>query len=202
MVLNDKEFQEQVKVRGSEAPLALKFIPNIAQLLDRDVPAGLMKEFEKADIKWERLKAVSELGRAGSRIPKERGVYMFVWVPGIRFAFAAPVVPDHNLAWVLYVGKAGVEGGEKDTLHQRFSSDYARFVGQHPDALWARDTGAVDRDAQLSRYLTLRPLEYWYLTITDVARIKDIESRLVSSLRPPLNKRGLLARHGATEPAF
>jgi hypothetical protein len=68
--------------------------------------------------------------------------------------------------------------------------------------LW-EDTPTESREQRLSRYLTLRPLEYWFLILDDVRDIEVLERKLIRMLWPPLNrqhKRKL--RPGKTVPAF
>jgi hypothetical protein len=52
-------------------------------------------------------------------------------------------------------------------------------------------------------YLTLEPLEYWYLVVTDKRKIGALERRLQEVFSPPLNSDGVIkARFGASSKAW
>jgi hypothetical protein len=126
---------------------------------------------------------------------------MFVWRPEFTLRFAAP--PEiERLSWVLYVGKAGKQGGTTDTIKHRYIGEYSKYVGKDPSCLW--DSNAPkDREDRLARYLTLRPLEYWFLIVEDLRDILILERKLIRLLRPPLNQQhGPRIRPGKPVPAF
>jgi hypothetical protein len=104
---------------------------------------------------------------------------------------------------VLYIGKAGIEDGKFDTIKSRYSSEYSKYVGGDIGCLWD-DKPAIEREQKLARYLTLRPLEYWFLPIPTTKDIPLLERKLVRLLKPPLNNQhsGPRIKPGKTVPAF
>jgi hypothetical protein len=126
---------------------------------------------------------------------------MFVWKPDLMFRFAAAPHVE-QLCWVLYVGKAGTEEGKNDTIKHRYLNEYSNYLGKDASCLW--DSHApTDREQKLARYLTLRPMEYWFLSMGDVRDILILERKLIRLLRPPLNaQHGPKIRPGKTVPAF
>ncbi len=134
-----------------------------------------------------------------STIPESPGIYMFVWCPELRFPRSSP--NDHKqLTLVLYVGQAG-GSRTQGTLRTRFR-EYQPFIGAHAEVLW--DEAPLDsRTRRKQCYLSLEPLEYWFLACEADSDIDGIERRLFDLLKPPMNKqrpKGL--RVGPTEPAF
>ena len=177
----------------------LRFEPDIIRLLDTEGCHHLSSQLDQDGVKWERRNAVSSLA---GQLPDSRGLYMFVWAPGIRFHLAHHSAPTHDLTWVLYVGKAGTLGGRSDTLRSRYAAEYSKFVGRSPSRLWSPDEPA-GRSDRLARFLALRPLEYWFIELKDVQMIEVLEKSLISHIRPPLNKQtGPRARLGNSTPAF
>ena len=150
-----------------------------------------------ADGAWEVLQASTH---SLSNIPKTRGVYMFVWRPTLRFVRSDPH-GDHQLMVVLYVGGAGGHG-KTGTLHSRFKGEYQYYIGAEPGAIWS--SNSLDtRRARMRCYLSLEPLEYWFLTCGTAENVNEIESRLQSLLTPPLNVRiERILRTGAPRAAF
>ena len=136
---------------------------------------------------------VASTGRA-------RALYVRL-APELALRFASPPL-EERFCWVLYVGKAGERDGTRDTIKNRYQQEYSKYVGQNATCLW-EDTAAESREQRLSRYLTLRPLEYWFLTLDDVRDIQVLERKLIRLLRPPLNQQhGRKLRSGKTVPAF
>ena len=163
----------------------LHFTPCIEDLIDNSYCQRLSEMLYAEKKHWEQHKAVPGLG---AMLPDEAGLYMFVWEP--RFTLRTTSTETSNLRWVLYIGKAGGPGG-KGTIRNRYTSEYSKYVGQDPSPLW--DTQVVTkRDKRLARYLTLRPLDFWFLPIDDVQEIERLERKLIKLLRPPLND-----QHGA-----
>ncbi|MSO38006.1 MAG: hypothetical protein EXQ69_07120 [Acidimicrobiia bacterium] len=196
--MNDQEFNEALHKFSEESVThALHFRPSLERLMDTDHCQKLARIFHRT-AKWERANAVDTLG---SSLPDARGVYMFVWRPALVLPFEAG--PPERFSWVLYVGKAGREGGNDDTIKNRYLREYGRFVGGDVTALWNRDPPRY-REERLARYLTLRPLEYWFLLLNDPQDIHLLERKLILMLSPPLNTQGkgphLTA--GAPIPAF
>lgn len=198
--VSPSEFRDALLRCRDRAPRPLQFEPDIARLLDHEACERVCRDLGENGARWERRKAVASLGR---QLPDERGLYMFVWVPGIRFELAAEDMRRHDLAWVLYVGKAGVEDGRVDTIRSRYTGEYSKFVARSPERLWEPARATPTRSDRLARYLTLRPLEYWYIELSAVDRILELESTLLATLRPPLNTQtGPRARLGTAAPAF
>lgn len=185
------------KYRDEAAPI-LEFHPYVEHLIDSSYCKALEKIIHGADVKWERKKAVAALADS---LPNVKGVYMFVWTPDFCFRFESlPAVERVN--WVLYVGKAGTEQGTHDTIKHRYRTEYSKYVGKDPSRLWDREP-ATSREQRLSRYLTLRPLEYWFLALTKESDIELFERKLIRLLQPPLNQQyGPKIRPGKPVPAF
>ena len=196
--MNEQEFAQRLhKFRDEPAP-PLPFSPSIELLIDSEFCKGIDKAIHEAGVKWERCLAVEALGAS---LPAERGLYMFVWRPEMSFRFDSNPASE-RLSWALYVGKAGTENGTHDTIKHRYESEYRKYVGRDPSCLWD-SAGADSRELKLARYLTLRPLEYWFLTMLSVRDIILLERKLIRLLRPPLNQQhGPKIRPGKTVPAF
>jgi len=195
--MNDQEFRELLQKYRDEPASVLAFQPSIELLIDSHHCQAINSFLHQPGILWERKKAVDSLGNS---LPDSPGLYMFVWRPELTLRFAN--TETERFGWVVYIGKAGTEEGRRDTIKQRYVSEYSKFVGKDPSCLW--DTSPVeDRESRLARYLTLRPLEYWFLTMQDVREIQLLEKRLIKLLRPPLNlQHGVKLRPGKTVPAF
>ncbi len=196
--MNDQEFTQLLHKFRDERASILEFCPRIELLMDTQFCKGLDKIIHGSGEKWERKKAVKELGAS---LPELKGLYMFVWKPDfiIRFA-AAPEV--EQFCWVLYVGKAGTEEGKNDTIKDRYQREYSSYVGKDASCLW-ESHAPLARENRLSRFLTLRPLEFWFLPVADVRDILILERKLIRLLGPPLNQQhGPKIRPGKTVPAF
>src|SRR5262249_51416484 len=125
----------------------------------------------------------------------------FVWRPRLALKFASAPL-EERFCWVLYIGKAGEKDGVKDTIRDRYQSEYSKYVGQDATCLWDHSP-AEKREQRLARFLTLRPLEYWFLTMTDFKDIEILEKKLIRMLCPPLNhQHGRKLRPGKSVPAF
>lgn len=196
--MNEQEFIATVNKFRDEKASELPFVPSIERLIDSQSCKALADVFHEANGKWERRKAVPNLGQS---LPRERGIYAFVWKPDFVFRFAAS--PEiEQLSWVLYVGKAGEEGGKNDTIHHRYVNEYSRYVGRDVSGLWDRSI-PTRREERLARFLTLRPLEYWFLLVPEISDIPVLERRLIKLLQPPLNRQyGPTISPGKPVPAF
>ena len=194
--MNDDEFQQLIRTRRDEPAVPLHFAPCVDRLLDGDLCESVTRITRKHGVFWERYLAHDSLD---SQLPAERGVYMFVWRPRISFSFSA--TQQQTLPWILYVGKAGTKEGVADTLPARYKS-YRRYIGRSPSCLWDR-TPPRTREERLSRYLTLRPLEYWFATVADIDEISRLEKHLIKLFRPPINDQyARCLRPGLSKPAF
>lgn len=196
--MNEQEFALLMHKFRFEPATPLQFQPCIELLIDGDFCKGIDKIIHEAGTTWERRIAVESLGTS---LPDERGLYMFVWRPELTFRFSAAPQTERP-CWALYVGKAGTEDGTKDTIRQRYLSEYSKYVGRDASCLWdAKD--AVERHDRLARYLTLRPLEYWFLPMLNVRDIGLLERKIIKLLNPPLNRQhGVKIKPGKTVPAF
>lgn len=204
MSLNDIEFHEKIIRLRDKVACHLSFQPDLLKSLDRDFTTMLNTELNSAEFHWEKCAAVPDLA---NQLPRSRGLYMFVWRPAMSFRFEADAVESaHRLTWILYVGKVGIENGVSDTFRRRYKDAYKRHVAKDPTAIFEIPQEKDTRELLLSRYLTLRPLEYWYLPISDISTIVRLEDNLIRLLNPPLNtqkskksSRGFL---GTPRPAF
>lgn len=138
-------------------------------------------------------------------LPEKPGLYMFVWRPWLDFTL------DPNgaqrLLQILYVGLAGARRCEGDpnsnTIKDRFKG-YKKFLRSDPKNLWSKFE-PQGRDQTLSRYLALRPLEYWFVTISDGDSLESLEDRLIKTLNPPCNVAArplMIKMAGPEQPAF
>jgi hypothetical protein len=194
--MNTVEYQQFVRVRRDEPATALQFMPCIERLVDDDLCSSVIHIMQASAANWERYSAHDNLH---TQLPDARGVYMFVWRPNIAFAFSA--THQQSLPWILYVGKAGTTGGTTDTFPARFKT-YQKYIGKPPAGLWDRRP-PQNREERLSRYLTLRPLEYWFTAMDEATEIARLERHLIKLFRPPLNAQHARSlRPGRPIPAF
>lgn len=132
-------------------------------------------------------------------IPETPGIYLFVWQPELKFPRSEPH-RSRQLSFVLYVGQAG-GSRTQGTLRTRFR-EYQPFIGSSPEVLW----DALPLDSRTRRkqcYLSLEPLEYWFLACKTGSDIDGLERMLYDLLKPPMNKqRPKRLRIGHTQPAF
>jgi len=138
---------------------------------------------------WECMRAHPDAAR---EIPKKPGLYMFVWCPPLRLKFADPIkvcsASETNAYfvtnYVVYIGQAGGGGGRGD-LCARFKGDYARILKQgSPKELFSRTEGKT-RKEKLERYLSLEPLDYWFMVVEDTDALMALERSLQEFLNPP-----------------
>jgi hypothetical protein len=199
---SEQEFEEIVSRNRESAIATLGFEPNLAAALTLSDVKLLTSDLRAFSSGWERLKVVENLA---ARLPRERGIYMFVWLPPLQLT-ASGSDNMSELYWILYVGKAGVAGGTHDTFQDRYISEYRRYVSSKPDDLWCPEQGNVQpsREDRMKRFLALQPLEYWFLPVERVEKIENLERRLIRLLNPPLNRKGTGPRLRPTSrgPAF
>ncbi|MEZ0071636.1 hypothetical protein ABH927_000971 [Planotetraspora sp. GP83] len=163
-----------------ESSPALEIQLGIAPMLDVPAHRVLQDDLRVEASPWEVQVAVASLTDI---LPEQPGLYMFVWRPSIRLAMA-----DNSQAsfhQVLYIGQAGGAGQRGNTIRNRFK-DYRRHLRGDPEALWTQEPPTT-RSARLTHYLALRPLEFWFATVEDRSKIKNLESRLINLYNPPLN---------------
>lgn len=194
--MNRSEFKQFLKERHDEPAAAIHFAPCIERLLDEELCQSVVQIMQTSGVKWERFAAHDNLA---AQLPAARGVYMFVWCPPIAFGFTE--TQQQSLPWILYVGKAGTKGGVADTLPARYKT-YQTHIGKPPAKLWDQRPPCT-REERLARYLTLRPLEYWFITLDEVQKITRLEKHLIKLFRPPINdQHARCLRPGRSAPAF
>jgi hypothetical protein len=149
---------------------------------------------------WERRMATANLWQ---QLPNSPGLYMFLWLPGLEFLVADGTGPvPWRFPCVLYVGEAGA-GQSKNTLRGRYKGEYSKLVDGDPEQLWtSRPRERRSRAELLKHYLTLFPLEYWFLEIDDPSQVAPLERRLLQLLNPPLVQQNRAQLVGKPEPAF
>jgi len=162
----------------------LQFNVPLDRLIDPTHCGALAADIAKlAKEGWEVRNAVPTAWRM---IPAMTGLYMFVWRPQFRVTLAAD--GNAEFLWILYVGRAGGVGS-KHTLRARYKTEYSKFVGGDPDLLWDPELHS-SRPSLMRRFLSLRPLEYWFCVIEDEDEINSLERRLYNLFTPPLNQSG------------
>lgn len=111
---------------------------------------------------------------------------MFVWHPQLILRIVrGNKTCDHDQRYVLYVGKAA--GGRKATIRDRYKNEYKQFLCRDPEQLWNKKSTLERRD-RLRKYLCLWPLEFWYSEAKTPSEVKNLETRLIKMLSPPLNR--------------
>ena len=159
-----------------------------------EVPAGLLLDRPRCrmiqllvsraavDGAWEVLPATLA---SASSVPRCPGIYMFVWSPALSLMRSEPH-QNEQLRFILYVGKAG-GNDSASTLQTRFRS-YTSYFGSNPELLWSTEP-LRSRSSRMKCFLSLEPLEYWFLACDSASNIDEIEARLLSVLNPPINKK-------------
>ena len=135
-----------------------------------------------ADGKWEVLPAKAA---SASSVPKLPGIYMFVWHPTLVLTRSQPH-SDYPLRYILYVGSTGADDSA-GTLRERYRT-YVPHFEANPRSLWT-DEALKSRNARLDCFLSLIPLEFWFLACAEANLIDEIEARLIEFLNPPINAR-------------
>src|SRR5579872_1166673 len=144
---------------------------------------------------WECSLAVKELWRS---LPPAPGLYMF--------AFRSPLAlgmkdHSHRPCWVLYVGRAGSDTST-NTIKSRYKEAYSKHIDGDPEQLWSEIPPST-REERLARYLSIYPIEFWWLPIPDRAKIKPLEDHLIKLLDPLLNaSQRLKLKAEPAQPAF
>ena len=193
----DVRLKEKLSLYKGECSPFLDHRIRLAHLLDEDHCVTLMDNIYSTYGKWIVKTATESLYEY---LPREPGLYMFVWAP--RLDLKKEACKDsalYNL--VLYIGQAGA-GGTSGNLKDRYKDGYSSFITGDPKSLWDdRTTQTRCREDLLRKYLTIRPLEYWYIVVDDTDNLSFYEKRLINVLSPPLNTTGQLSI-GKTIPAF
>ena len=196
--MNDEELKQLLQERRDEEACNLHFNPRLDLLMNSDYCNSLNNLIHRQGAIWERMLATPALG---AMLPNEPGIYMFVWKPVLSLRFIASPESE-QFTWVLYIGKSGTEGSTTATIRQRYLGEYNKYVGKNAVCLWDV-ADPQNREEKLSRFLTLRPLEFWYLTMNNASEILRLETKLIRVLRPPLNKQhAVTLRSGKKQPVI
>lgn len=171
----------------NDPPVNLPFNLRLDTLLDSNFCEEITKLLGHVCSTWEIRTASQALYHL---LPSRAGLYMFVWRP--KLSLRASGSKTLEIYWVLYVGRAGGKHSN-NTLKARFRSEYRQYLDTDPEELWS-STPVLSRKERLNRYLSLRPLEFWYSMQTTEGYLEFLEDKLLQLLSPPLNvqKRALL----------
>lgn len=193
--MREKQIEESLARHRHERPPAITLNLPLFPNLDVTMCDVVSADLAKGSHHWERQRAVKDLWRT---LPSASGLYMFIFSSPLRLRCNIGV---HQPSWVLYVGRAGSEAAAY-SIKDRYRQNYARYVEGDPELLWSAEQ-VVNRDQKLQRYLTIYPLEFWWLEVEDLAKIKPLEDHLIKMLDPLLNKtQKLNLRPSPPEPAF
>ena len=180
-VTGDQLLREAIALHRDDISATVSFTPCLIKLLDNTYCGMVSEMLNEVGLEWEIRVAQPDLYH---QLPMRPGLYMFVWNP--EFELTAAIEPKgRSFPWILYIGQAGA-GKSNNTLRSRYKNEYAKLLNGDPENLFAREV-PVDREERMSRYLRLRPLEYWWKEIGDHSRISKLERTLVRLFRPPLN---------------
>lgn len=192
-----KTFEALVAEHRDRVSPVLELQVPLLRLLDANGLAHFTTKIQTVAAGWEVAMATDHLWES---LPSTPGLYMFVWRPEFRFPMSQHDRPD-SLSYILYIGQTGGEGSAQ-TLKDRYK-DYRRFLAGSPAQLWEPGPFAETRKTKLARFLTLRPLEYWYCVVKSPAEVDLLEDQLIKLLNPPLNgPRSPKVRLKPPQPAF
>lgn len=196
--IGDERIERLVARHRDEPSPALRVDWGLLRLLDERHCRNLELDLADQAGEWEINRATPELHQS---LPDQPGLYMFVWRPVFQFRIAEQR-RSGSLYQILYIGQAGGAGnGSSNTLRGRYR-DYIGFLQSEPAQMWAEPAGRTRKEV-LARYLTLRPLEYWWTIVKDREFIASLEDRLIKLLNPPGNiNRGPVLRPGTPQPAL
>ena len=198
--MSEWNLHDLMKLNVGQPGRLLKLELPIGRLLDKGHAEMVQKLLtdSASDGAWEMLPAKSH---SASSVPRSPGVYMFVWCPPLTLECSRTFYLD-NLTFrqVLYIGKAGglVSRG---TLQERFKT-YIKHFGNDPRLLWSNES-LRNRSSKLNCFLSLEPLEYWFLVCKDESDVVEIEKNLIRLLNPPINKKEkTFLKQGKPQAAF
>lgn len=187
-------------LRRGEQTQSLQLSLPVELLIDSDHCSEVSAALKAIASAWETAPALPGLGET---LPESPGLYMFVWEPEFSL-FMASDEKSHKFRHILYVGKTGGTGSQ-NTLKNRYNSEYAKYVGGDPKILW-EPLDVRTREDMLKRYLTLHPLEFWYVEFPETSKdhIDSYEEYLRKLLCPPCNiqQPKTRVRRGPACPAF
>ena len=135
--------------------------------IDSDLGSTLSKDLGNTGGSWEIRRATPGLWHS---IPSKCGLYMFVYRSHLKMNLENG--SGHQATWMLYVGRAGSSESAR-TLKERYRSEYGKYVGGDPENLWSSDP-LINRADLLRRYLSIWPLEYWFLVVEDRDQITSV----------------------------
>lgn len=177
-------WKKAVNRHGAKEALQVPFCPSIRFAHDEDFCQTLDYDLRAIGSSWEIRKATKSLWKL---LPDEKGIYMFIWkLDGLPFYHDKSI--KHEFTFCTYVGQAGANNSN-NTLKTRYKQEYSKYLEAMPDDFWA-DQLPDDRKTKLKLILTMSPIYYWFLSISDDAKILNLESRLIQLLRPPGNSVG------------
>jgi hypothetical protein len=199
-ITDDPLLQQAIALHRDDTSVTLNFTPCLVRLLDNSHCQMVSESLRALGSDWEIRAAQPDLYY---QLPMRSGLYMFVWNPDLKLTVAdGPKI--RTFPWILYIGQAGA-GSSTNTLRDRYKSTYAKLLSGDPNQLFASGAPA-NRYERLSRYLRLRPLEYWWKEIPDQSIISRLEKALVAAIQPPLNSQHnhgrLPVRRGTSTRAF
>jgi hypothetical protein len=177
-------FRDTLAIHQADlSPLVYVHLP-VQTLADVDGCQTMAEALTRFAGSWNRHVATPNLWQM---LPATAGLYMFVWIPTLTLSVASGTSQmAHKMSFVLYIGEAGA-GDSAGSLQQRYRAEYSRYVGGDPEQLWEQASpGKLKRQELLRRYLTLVPLEYWFLEVEDRRIIRSLERRLIRMINPPL----------------
>ncbi len=193
---NENSWRVSISRHADDEPASINFSPPVRYLQDETYCQTLHKDFEALGEAWERRKATPDLW---SQLPETSGLYMFIWVRN-NILGNVENIRTFSFNWCLYVGQTGA--GSTNTLRARYKQEYAKYISNaNPENFWP-NIFLKDRKKLLQRLLSLYPIDYWYVSISDQNKIANLESRLIKLLNPPGNQRGLAVRPQAPQQAF
>ena len=180
----DNKLGDALALNRSFGVPTLAFDVRLSYLLDKEHCQQISKSVERYGGYWEIRKATSSLWK---QLPSKSGIYMFVWVPDLAMRLAQES-SRIDLKWILYVGRAG-DVDSSNTIKERYRAEYSKYVGGDPSILW-EESAPKTREERLKRYLTLSPMQYWYLEVEEKRHLPKIEKQLIKLFSPPLNRQG------------
>jgi len=177
------DFRRVLALHRNDPSVSLDCCLPLYYQMDTDFCEATSAELSTYGTAWEVHRATKDLWR---QLPKESGVYLFVLEPSLNLRLTNGMARPATT--VIYVGRAGAADAPA-TLKDRYRGEYSRLVGGDPNVLW-EEGFARTRVERLKKYLTVKPLNYWYSIIEDLSKIRQVEANLIKIFNPPLNVAG------------
>lgn len=171
--------RDSFELFSDEHTPALLFTISVNAWLREHFDGKVAKRLSSLQSSWETRPVTKSLQE---NIPDTPGIYMFIWRPGFTLKLATGT-SEQKFQWVLYLGIT------ESSLKARYKNEYKKVLFKKEKtsrALWDSRQAETRRE-KLERFLSLRPLEYWYLPCSDTVLLKTLESHLIELLAPPLN---------------